>query len=249
MIRTLLIDDELNSCRVLLNLLEQYCPEIKCLGMTHSVKGGIELIEKTKPDLIFLDIAMPDGDGFKVLEEVKFKGFETIFVTAYEEFALKAFDFSAFHYLLKPVAPEELVRVIQQYQDQNYKGGTSKQLEILDASLNQKFNRIALPTMESIEFVKVDEVVRCEADGGYTIFYLLNGSKHVVSKSLGHYESLLSEALFYRIHHKHLVNLRHVKRYVRGSGGVVEMRDGKELDVSVRKKEGFLEMINRIAKM
>jgi len=147
------------------------------------------------------------------------------------------------------VAPEELVRVVHQFQDRKYKGSTRKQLEILDASLNQKFNRIALPTMESIEFVKVDEVIRCEADGGYTLFYLMDGSKHVVSKSLGYYESLLTEALFYRIHHKHLVNLRHVQRYVRGSGGMVEMPDGKDVDVSVRKKEGYLEMINRIAKM
>ncbi|MBR9922626.1 MAG: response regulator transcription factor [Bacteroidetes bacterium] len=242
-IQAAIIEDESRSLAMLRNLLRDYAPQVEVAGTAQSVEEGIKLMNAIKPDLLFLDIAMPDGDGFQVLEKCDQTGFEIIFTTAYEEYAVRAFDFSAMNYLLKPISSEDLLRVLDQFKRIHPIEKKDQQIGILKQSLYERFERIALPTIEGLEFLQVDKILRCEADGSYTIFHMLDGHQVIVSKSLNHYEKLLQNTLFYRIHHKHLVNLRYILKYMKGSGGYVILQNGESVDVSVRRKEGFLKAV------
>lgn len=244
MIRAVIIDDEPLSIETLQNLIREYCPSIEVIATAVSVQEGVQVLRNQKPDLLFLDIAMPDGDGFEVLEQLAEKPFEVIFTTAYEEYAVKAFDFSAMNYLLKPIGSEDLLKVVDQFETRKARVPRELQFNILQETLRHQFQRIALPTLQGIEFVNLSDIVYCVAEGGYTDFHLEDGQRIVVSRSLGHYEELLSGTLFFRIHHKYLINLKHLARYIKGSGGYVVMENGEHLDVSVRKKERFLKVIS-----
>ncbi|MCB0704960.1 MAG: response regulator transcription factor [Saprospiraceae bacterium] len=239
-IKAAIIEDELKSQAMLQNLLRDYCPEVEVVGTAQTVQSGLKLLQTIQPDLLFLDIAMPDGDGFEVLERNPSNNFEVIFTTAYEEYAIRAFDFSAMNYLLKPISSEDLRKVLDQFLKIHAKTDRESQMGILKQSLSDRFERIALPTLEGLEFLKIENIIRCEADGSYTKFFLRNQQQILVSKSLNHYEKLLTQALFYRIHHKHLINLQYVTKYVKGTGGYVVLENGDHVDVSVRRKEGFL---------
>jgi two-component system LytT family response regulator len=249
-IPVVIIEDESKSLAMLQNLLRDYAPEVEVVGTAQSVKAGKELLRRVDPELLFLDIAMPDGDGFDILEGISTPDFSVIFTTAYEEYAIRAFDFSAMNYLLKPISSEDLLRVLEQFKELRTQRDRSLQMGILRQSLQAQFDRIALPTLEGLEFISVADIIRCEADGSYTNFVLRSeggtNRQVVVSKSLSHYEKLLQQALFYRIHHKHLVNLREIRRYVKGSGGYVVLANGESVDVSVRRKEGFLSAVRRM---
>lgn len=240
MVKAIVIDDEPRSIKTLKNLLRDYCPSVKVIDTAQSVNEGVRILKNQKPDILFLDIAMPDGNGFDLLEQVNHKAFEVIFTTAFDQYAIKAFDFSAMNYLLKPINPEELQKVLKQYESLKAEANNAGRFEILKSSLKKDFKKIALPCMEGIEFVDLEEIIYCEADSNYCIFHLSDGNKMMVSKSLSNYEKILSESFFYRIHHKYLVNLTRVKKYIKGSGGVVVLDNDTQLDVSVRKKEGFL---------
>ena len=240
MITAIIIDDEPRSIATLKNLIRDYCPSVQVIDTGQSVEEGVRILNEQQPDILFLDIAMPDGSGFDLLEKLEEKTFEVIFTTAFDQYAIKAFDFSAMNYLLKPINPEELQKVIEQYQSISSKKTNPARFEILENGLKKGFNKIALPCMEGIEFVELKDIIYCEADSNYCTFFLINGSKTIVSRPLNNYEKLLSESFFYRIHHKYLVNLKQVKKYLKGSGGQVVLQNDLVLDVSVRKKEGFL---------
>jgi two-component system LytT family response regulator len=247
MIRTILIEDEEKSLLALAGLLSQYCPEVSIIGKAGGAEAAIDLIEELKPDLIFIDVMMPDGTGFDVLERSTYKPAGVIFVTAFEEFALRAFRFSALDYLLKPLNFLDLQAAVKRFE----KLHTEKKVPLYGEQMSIAKNtydspvpeHIVLPALDGFSIVKLSEIVRCEADSNYTKVVFSTGKPFLASRSLVHFEELLGELHFVRVHHKHLINLAYVRRYQKGRGGMVEMTDGHEVEVSVRKKDEFLAAI------
>jgi two-component system LytT family response regulator len=241
--RTVIVDDEEKSRKTLSSLLKRYCADIDIVGESGSVEEAVSVIKAQEPDLVFIDIHMPDGTGFDVLEQFSNRNFNIIFVTAFEEHALKAFRFSALHYLLKPINFLELQLAVERFRKLHLINKTeeSQKLEIAKNVYSKGFQEsIVLPSLDGFSVVKVNDIVRCEADSNYTRIVFTNGKAFMASRNLSHFEDLFSGLSFVRIHHKHLINLSQVKRYLKGRGGSVEMTDGYEVEVSVRKKEEFL---------
>ncbi len=243
-IHTILIDDEKSSLVILQKLLEKNFPEIEIISTAQSVQQAIEEINKYKPDLIFLDISMPDGDGFEVLEKTDYHDFGVIFVTAYDQYAIKAFEYAALHYILKPVDPEMLKDAIERYKETSNEELTEK-ISALSSNLKDKPTKLILPTSSGLHIIDLNEIVRCESSNNYTTFFLTNGKKIVVSKSIQTYENLLKDSHFCRIHNKHIVNLKFIKKYVRGRGGYVVLSNGEQIEVSEGRKKKFLEKLSQ----
>jgi two-component system LytT family response regulator len=214
--------------------------------LCQNVAEGIEAINRLKPDVVFLDIQMQRETGFDLLTRLKQIDFELIFTTAYSEYAIKAFKFSAIDYLLKPIDVPELQAAIEKVskkRENNISARIEHLIHNLKPASSQKF-KIALPSSDGLVFVKVEEILYCEAESNYTQIHLVNGAKHLVSRTLKEYEDLLSDQDFFRIHNSYIINLNLIKNYVRGEGGYVVMTNGKSLDVSKRKKESFLSRLN-----
>jgi len=239
MFRAVIVDDESKARNALKKLLERHCPNIAVLAEGDCVKAGVELIRKHRPDVVFLDVQMPDGTGFDLLEQIGEIDFKIIFASAYDKFAIQAFKFSAVDYLQKPVEAEELVDACSRISGDGKYTEINKKLEVLLSNRNS-FEKIALPTLEGIDFVKIKEIVRCESDNNYTNIFLVSGQRIVVSKTLKEYDEMLSPFNFFRIHKSSLINLGFLKKYRKGDGGTVVMEDGAELEVSRRRKEDFL---------
>jgi two-component system, LytTR family, response regulator len=246
--RTIIIDDEKTNILSLKNLLEKYFPGIELVTTASNVAEGVAAIDEHKPDLIFLDISMPDGDGFDLLTRVEYRTFEVIFTTAYDQYALKAFDFSAVHYLLKPIDYTELRKAINRYNEVKMKENLSARISVLKDNLEHQYKKIIVPSNEGLNILLIDDIIRLEASDNYTYFFLTNGRKLLVSKPLNNFEKLLTDQDFSRIHSKHLVNLKYVLRYIKGKGGSVVLENGDEVDVSVRKKTDFIEALKGYAK-
>ncbi len=236
---TVIIDDEPKSVTLLQRMLEKYCPDVNVVGTAGNTEKGYELINTTTPSLVFLDVEMPDGSGFYLLKKFSRIPFRVIFTTAYDKYAIPAIRFSAIDYLLKPISIAELKAAVAKIST----GPTELNQLPLAESGNRPLQfkgRIALPSNDGVQFVTVDEIIYCESSSNYTFFYLKNGTKLLVCRTLKEYEEQLSMQGFFRIHQSYLVNLRYVKSYVRGRGGFVVMENNAELAVSVRKKEEFL---------
>jgi len=249
MIRAVIVDDELKGRETLRTLIMRHCKGIEVVGMADSVASGVTLIRNAAPDLVFLDIEMPGGKGFDLLDKVKDKNFEIIFTTAYSQYAIKAIRFSALDYLLKPVNPQELQdAVLKVAQLLSASTSNRRNVDALLSNLkeNNEPKKLALPNTEGVAFVNLDEIIRCMADANYTGIYLMSGKKILVARTLKDYEELLSEDDFCRVHHAHLINLRHVREYIKGEGGTVLMSDGTRVEVSRRKKNEFLERLKAI---
>ncbi|MPQ46113.1 response regulator [Marinifilum sp. N1E240] len=247
MIRTLIIDDEMKSQSTLHKLLERYCEGIEVIGFANNVKTGVEAINNLKPNLVFLDISMPDGDGFEVLQNVQERNFEVVFTTAFNDYAIKAFQYSAIHYLLKPINYIELQDAVKRYKENHQDIDLNEKIQVLYDSLNNLHKKIVLPTSNGLKMVELDQIIYCCADGSYTNFYLKGEDVVMVSKALSKFEEILPADSFCRIHSKYLVNLNYVKQYVKGRGGKVLLANGKELDVSEGKKAEFLKNLKNIA--
>lgn len=247
-IRTIIIDDERTNILTLKNLLVKYFPSVDIIATAKNVAEGVSVIDQHKPDLIFLDISMPDGDGFDLLSKVAFRSFEVIFSTAYDQYALKAFDYSAIHYLLKPIEYSELRKAINRYNEVKVRGNISARLSVLKDNRAYTYKKIIVPSNEGLNIVLIDDIIRLEASDTYTEFYLTDGRKLLASKTMNNFEKLLVDHQFSRIHAKHLVNLKFVQRYVKGKGGSVILDGGEELDVSVRKKNDFITELKDYAK-
>lgn len=246
-IRTIIVEDENKSLLTLRTLLERYCPEIKVIGTGNCVEAGIRIIEELKPELVFLDIGMPDGDAFDLLNRVGKVEFEIIFITAYNDFALKAFEFSALHYLLKPINYIELQDAVQRYLKIQPISNLQSRLEILNNSLKSHFDKISLPSNDGLIIVEIQDIVRFEAAGNYSTVFLSHGDSIVVTKTLNQFEEILTGLLFIRVHNTHLINLRYVKKYQRGQGGVVTMNNGTQITVSRTRKNEFLEGLKNLS--
>ena len=241
--KVLLIDDEPAQHEALSGLLIDNFPKYIPVAHAYSVDQGIELIKLHKPDLVFMDVLMPPQTGFDLLLKLNDPSLNVIFVTSYEKYAIHAFKVSAVDYILKPVELEDLADAIKKYETKK-KG--NPHLEYLLQSVRQNTSdkiRVALPTMQGFTFREVGTIIRCESDNTYSTFYFTDKSKLVVSRTLKECEELLGEYNFMRIHKSHLINMAHIKEYLKGEGGQAVMDDGSVVDVSRRKKEEFIERV------
>jgi two-component system LytT family response regulator len=247
MIKTLIIEDEQKSREMLVAMLEKNCEFVQVIGAAKNVKEGVELIKQFKPELVFLDISMPDGSGFDLLEQVQGHKFELIFATASDQHAIRAIKYSACDYLLKPIDVEELKLAVEKVVQKKNAIPNMENLNFLIQQLKKSddnFQKITLPTGNAFEVVNIKDIIRCEADGSYTTFFLADKRKLLVSFGLKHYEDLLPESDFIRIHHHHLINMNHVLRFLKEDGGYAVMSDNSKLEISRRKKDAFMEKLN-----
>ncbi len=247
-IKAVIIDDEKKSILTLSKLLSKYCPEISITGTAENVSEGTRIINELRPELIFLDITMPDGDGFDVLQLVDYHDFEVIFITASDQFAIQAFEFSALHYLLKPINYKELQDAVNRFIKLRKSNLIKEQVDVLKKTLNNEHQKIILPSSEGLHIIDLDDIIRCEADDNYTHFILTEGKKLIVSKTLSVFEKILSDLHYIRVHNKHLINLKHIKRYVRGKSGYVIMNDESYVNISESKKNEFLVKLKEYAR-
>lgn len=241
--KAIIVDDE-TSCRESLGKqLATYCENLAIIGETNSVTSAYNAINALQPDLVFLDVEMQDGNAFDLLKKFDKILFHIIFTTAYDKYAIKAFQYSAVDFLLKPVEPEMLIRAVEKVRLEKRLSDFESKINVLLEN-QSKLNKIALPCRDGFCFVKLDNIIRIEADNNYSHFYL-DGEKNVlVSKTLKEYAALLPETLFFRTHKSHLVNLNFIKQYVNRDGGYIIMEDGTRVELSRRKKDEFVRKIN-----
>jgi len=243
-LKAVIVEDELASRETLTAYLEKYCPDVELLAEADSVKSGLEIITLHKPDVVFLDIEMPYGNAFDLLEQIPDVDFEVVFVTAYSNYAIRALNLSASYYILKPISIDELIKAVEKIKsnrDNNEISLHSKVLLDNIQEVNKPNHKIVLPMLNGFEIVQVKEIIRCKANDNFTEFHLKDGSKKLISRTLKFYEELLKEFDFIRVHKSHLINFQYVTKYIKGKGGQVEMSDGSTVDVSVNRKADFLE--------
>lgn len=242
-LKAIIIDDEQHCIDTLQWLVDKYVPNVDVVDVFTSPKKALESLLTTTPDLIFLDIEMPEFSGFEFLKKVPEKDFEVIFTTAYDEFAIKAFKASAIDYLLKPIGKNDIINAVTKVEKKKKPNILPQQMEILYNAIAEKKTlkeRIAIPTQDGIRFIKIKDILYCVSDSNYTFIHLQDSKKHLVSKTLKEIESILSENGFLRIHHSHMINTQRIDRYIRGDGGYVVMDDKKSLSVSRSRKEALL---------
>lgn len=247
--KAIIIDDETGPRESLDQLLEKHCRNISVIAKADSVESAYESITQLNPDLVFLDIEMQTGNAFDLLEKFDRIDFAIIFTTAFNHYAINAIRFSAIDYLLKPVDADDLKAAVSRFEMKKHD----------EAALNHKFQtllnniqpdsrskKIGIPDGDSLVFIDIKDLIRCHSDGSYTSFFLTSGKKIMASKPIGEYEELLQEERFFRIHRSFLINLDHIKKYVKGDGGYVVMSDGAEVEVSRRKKNDFIAMLSNL---
>lgn len=241
----IIVEDEKNNQQYLAQLLRQHCPQVQVAAISANIREALQAIARHRPELVFLDVELPDGNAFDLLKKAQPIDFETIFITAYDHYAINAIRFCAIDYLLKPLKTEELRIAVRRAVQKIAKDEENQQLRYLLRNLkagNQP-KRLALPTTERIEFVKTTEVIRCQGENNYTRFYL-NGKRSVlVSKTLREFEELLSGDGFMRVHQSHLVNLQFVQSFVRSDGGYLLLADGSKIAVSRKRREALLQLL------
>ena len=243
--KCILIDDEKHCIKTLTNLLENHFSDISVVATCSDPTKAYDLIQLHRPDFIFLDIEMPLLNGFDLLSKFDHLFFEVIFTTAYDTYAIKAIKYSALDYLLKPIGKEDLAAAIAKVRNRQISISPA-QVRMATAVHNRQLpETIALPTADGLTFASVNDIVYCTADGGYTLMHLADNSKTLLSKSLGDLDELLKDYNFFRIHHSALINLKQVKKYIRGDGGEVIMIDGQTLQVSRTRKADFLNVFTR----
>lgn len=248
MIRCVIVEDEEMARKVLKSLLAQYCPDVMVCAEADDITLGQTMIEAFHPDLVFLDIEMPGGSGFKLLNNIKDLDFEVVFITAYEQFAIKAIRHDALDYLLKPVDPKELIAAVEKVKDAKYKKTLKRQYDTLLKNIDPEqlvVKKISISTSDKIHLIEVDNIIRCESDNYYTNIYFKDGTSLLVSKTLKEMEQKLEEYDFVRTHKSHLVNMRCIINFIKDEMMVV-MSDGGKVPVSKRKKEKIIEVINNL---
>jgi two-component system LytT family response regulator len=245
--KVLIIDDENRTRDLIAKMIDSFGYDVETIPEGENVKSGIAAIEKHQPDIVFIDIQMPDGTGFDVIRSIEDKQFEVIFITAHEEFAIKAIKFSALDYLLKPVDATELKAALEKALSTIDEQKEHSQFEALHKNIqpNEK-RRLVLKTQESVHVVELDQIIRCEADRNYTSFFLKDDKKILVSKTLKEYETLLSAHNFLRVQQSHLININYVDRYDKKNGGAVVMKDGSEVPLSPAKRDIFFKRLENL---
>lgn len=246
-IKALIVDDELNNRENLHGLLRQYCKEVEVIGLADSVDSAFKIIKSEEPDLVFLDIRMPEKDGFKLLESLDEISFEVIIVTAYNQYAIQAIKFCAVDYLLKPIDIVELTKAVDQVSRRINQKEENLRLRQLISHMHLKDSplKIGLASQNRIDFVEIARISRCEADSNYTHVYLQNREKMTISKTLKEFEELLKEHGFIRLHQSHLVNSSYIQSYQKSDGGYIQMTDGSIIPISRAKKNDITALIRK----
>lgn len=243
-IKAIIIEDEKNSLKVLNNMLTNFCEGVEVVAWATSVQEGVAAIQDHRPQLVFLDVEMPQQNGFMLFDYFKEPEFYVIFTTAYDQYAVKAFRYAALDYLLKPINLEHLRKAILRINEQSIKQLPKQKLSVLKENLNALPKRIILPTNKGYSIVTLSEIIFCEANRNYTLFYFSNNKKLLVSKTLRIYTELLTESSFFRINRSHLVNLQHVIQFGRQKKPVLELSSGHQLNLSESRRNAFFEIIH-----
>jgi len=245
---TIIVDDEEHSQKLLTSYVERYCTELQIIGKAKDVSEAFEKITKLMPKLVFLDIALVENTAFDLLRKFDSIDFEIIFITAYDSYAINAIKFSAVDYLLKPINIEHLTMAVKKACKRIDEKSTQDYFKFFSENLKAKelLAKIALPTSKGYVFVKTNEIIRCQASGSYTEFFFLRRKPILVSKGLKEYDELLAGDAFIRVHNSHLINMDHVAEYHKGKASYILMADKSSVEVSVRKREEFLERLKRI---
>lgn len=240
--KIVIIDDEVRARRIMKTLLEEHCPFVEICDMAENVPAGVKAIQKHQPDLVFLDIEMPEYSGFQLLDFFDKIDFEIVFATAYNNYALKAFQVSAIGYLLKPIEIDALVKIVEKVKSIKSPTPIQERLGVLKANLehNGRMKKIGLPTSEGLVFVQTEAIMYLKAQGAYTEILLLDKPKILVAKNIKQLEESLIHPNFFRTHRSFLVNLSHVQRFIRKDGGYLIMEDGQKIPLSARNKQTFL---------
>ncbi|MCW3085585.1 MAG: hypothetical protein JWP12_2951 [Bacteroidetes bacterium] len=245
--RTIIIDDEKKGREILQKLISQYCPDLEIVALAADAEEAYRMINQEKPDVIFLDIEMPNEDGFHLLQRFEEIKFQVIFTTAYDNYAVKAIKHHALDYLLKPIDIDELKLAVENLKKAlTAKPAPDKYVDFLATKKHDYNGRIALPIKDGIVYLAIPEIIRVESDGSYSTFYATDGKKYMVSKNLGEYEEVLPAKEFFRAHKSHLINMKKVKKYLRTDGNFVEMEDGSVVEISRRKKDEFFQLMETI---
>lgn len=245
--RAIIIDDEKHSTEILQMLIETECPEVELVGIEHDPNQAIQLINRKEPEILFLDIEMPGMNGFELLQSLENNQPHVIFTTAYDEFALKAFRVGAIDYLLKPISKEELTEAVGRVKERIQQNHPPVDLRDVVQSIYQKEpiqSRIPVSTIDGIEFIPVEDIIRCQSNSNYTEIHTKKG-KLMLSKTLKQVEKqLIEHDCFFRVHHSHLINLNYIAKYMKGSGGTIEMTNGDKVNVARNKKQELMEVLN-----
>ncbi|MCR9287610.1 MAG: LytTR family DNA-binding domain-containing protein [Bacteroidetes bacterium] len=242
----IIIDDVAQARQTLKEDIEIYCPNIEIVGEAEGVVSGAKLLRKINADVVFLDIQMNDGSGFDLLEILPEINFKIIFTTASDAHAIRAFRFSAIDYLMKPIDPDELVEAVNKAANQLSKDSEKVDLLLQNLRNGKPPSKLALHTLEKIHVVEINNILRCESSGNYTIFYFSDRPKLLVTKTLKEYDKLLGEYSFLRVHQSHLINSNQIKEFVKIDGGYIVMHDGIKIPVSVRKRASIVKMLDEL---
>lgn len=246
--KALIVEDEMLSRELLKSLVEEFCPQLEVAGVAANVEEAVQFINTRFPDIVFMDVEMQAGTGFDVLLQVNQRNFRVIFTTAYDHYAIKAIRFSAVDYLLKPISLEELQEAVARAVDNLQQNAEGNKLELLIKNLRRPAGEdfsISLSTSEGIEFVQLAHIVRLEANGPYTTFFIKDNRKIMVSKHLKEYELLLAGHGFFRIHNSHIIHLKEVKKMVKTDGGYAIMSDESMIAISPKKKDEFMQLMGQ----
>lgn len=248
MLRAVIIDDMDHVRSKNMDLIREHCPQVAIMAEAVDVKSGIEVIKKFLPDLVFLDVEMPDGTGFDLLQQLTPINFKVIFITGFQDFAIRAFRFSAIDYLLKPVDTEDLVAAVSKAEDAITKESLEVKLGALFSNLGQPKNpqKMVLKTAEKLFSVTIQDIVHCESERNYTTFHFVNAPKLVVSTTLKEYETMLAPMGFFRPHQSHLINMAYFDHFVKADGGLIVMKNNARIPLASRKREEFMALMSSI---
>jgi two-component system LytT family response regulator len=248
-INALIVEDEVHGLNNLKNLLAQYCEEVNVIGEAQSVEEALALVrdQSLKPDVAFLDISLPDGLVFQFLNQIQPVDFEVVFVTAYEEYAIKACEYSSIGYVLKPIDPDLLKEAVARIRGRKPEE-IQRRLQLFQQHFNNPnlFNKISISALDGIYFVNIKEIVRFEAEDNYTHIFLETGERITASKTIKAYEDMLEPYNFYRVHKRHVINLNFMRKFVKGDGGYLIMDDGIRIEVSRRRRPAFMEKMKML---
>jgi two-component system LytT family response regulator len=247
---TLIVDDEPDAVNFISSIIREYCPRLEIIGTASSAREGVKIILERQPELVFLDVEMPHGSGFDLLAQFPEKTFDVVFITAFNHYAIKAIKFSAVDYILKPININEFIEAVDKVLHKRLSGSSrnTNYSELLENLKTETPSKLAIPTSDGMEYLKTSDIIRVEADRSYSWFFLNDKRKILVSKNLNNYQELLSDRHFFRPHNSHLINLDHVKKYIRHEGGIIEMDDGSQVPISRARRDLFLAQMSKLSK-
>jgi two-component system LytT family response regulator len=242
-LKTVVIDDEPDAVGFITSIIGEFCPELEVAGTANNITTGVKEITRVKPDLVFLDVEMPAGTGFDLLEQFPEKEFEVVFITAFNHYAIKAIKFSAVDYILKPININDFIEAVKKVvlkRKERSTSGSDALKALMDNLRTSPPSRLAIPTSDGMEYLNPRDVIRIESDRSYSWFFIAGNRKVLVSRHLKEFQDLLGDRNFFRPHNSHLINLKYVKKFIRKDGGYIEMQDGSNIPISRGRKDIFL---------